>query len=112
MRKLLGVALAAVWLVTLACAETAVTPATLCLRHRMPCCPRSATHGAQCSPLQCAEQAFQKSDARYAAEAPVVHRGPAPRAAIPQPSLSPVRELMPGLCFRAAVFRLKGDLRI
>lgn len=111
MRRLLGVALAAVWLVTLACAETAVTPAMHCQRPHMPCCPRSGSH-AQCSPLQCSEQAFQKSDAGNATEAPAADRAAAPVAAVAQRCRSSVRELMPGLCYRATVFRLKDDLRI
>lgn len=112
MRKLFGIAVAAVWLVTLACADTALTPAMHCQGGHMPCCPRSGGPNAQCSPVQCAPGDFQKSDARYAAEAPAAHRGAAPASGVPQPSLSSARELIPGLFHRASVFRLKDDLRI
>lgn len=109
-RKLLVVALAAIWVATLACADT-VVPAAHPPHRPMPCCPRSGKQSAQCPPDQC-DQAFEKTDARFAAGASALHRASAPRPRIPQPSLSPVRELTPGLFFRAPVFRLKDDLRI
>lgn len=112
MRNLLVIALAAVWLATLACAEMAVEPSTHHQRHHLPCCPRSGTQGAQCSSIQCVDQAFQKSDARYAAEAPAIHHAVTLRPSISLPSFSSFHELVPGLFYRASVFRLKDDFRI
>ncbi len=112
MQKLLTIALAAMWLATLACTDAAFASSQHFPHRRMPCCPRSGTPGAQCSPDQCAGGAFQKSDAGYAGKAPALHRTAAPLPSIPQPSLWSSRAWMPGLCFRAAVFRLKDDLRI
>ena len=111
-RKLLVIALATVWLVCLACADSAAASTLHFERPHMPCCPRSGNQSARCSSAQCGSQAFQKSDARSAGEAPAAHPIAAPRLAVARPWLSSLRELTPGLFHRAAVFRLKDDLRI
>jgi len=110
MRRLFGVALASLWLVTLASAATAVTPAMHCQGMHMPCCPRSGGDGARCAPVQCAPQAFQKSETRTLPRSSTFHR-----AGFAQPDVQPSpanRRPQAGRSFRPPVFRLKDDLRI
>jgi hypothetical protein len=110
--RVLALALAAVWVVTLAFADTAVTPAMHCQRGQMPCCPRSG-NGESCSDARCTEQVSEKS------EAEVVQAGEddavVPPVRVEDAKLSaaePVRELTAGFCYHDAVFRLKDDFRI
>ena len=112
--KALAVAVAVLWIATLAFAETAVTPAMHCQRGHMPCCPQSS-NGESCTSARCTEQAPEK------AEAQVVQADQEKGQAVVPPaepegarrfSPGPVRELTAGLHFRSAVFRLKDDLRI
>jgi hypothetical protein len=111
--RALALVLAAVWIVTLAFADTAVTPAMHCQRGHMPCCPRGSD-GENCSSARCTEQVPEKSEAQDAqakegeAVAVVPARMEAPGAFSPEPVL----ELTSGLHYQAAVFRLKDDLRI
>lgn len=109
----LALALAAVWVATLAFADTAVTSAMHCQRGHMPCCPRSG-NGESCSDARCTEQAPEK------AEAQGVQAKEGESQAVVTPILAdsasgfapePVRELTPGLHYRAPVFHLKDDLR-
>lgn len=111
MRTWLSAALVCVWAVTLASADTAITPAMHCQGHAMPCCPHSGPDGARCAPVQCAEQAFQKSDSRDALEAPALGSAAAPAAVLEQPSPFAPQPLF-AIAPRASVFRLKDDLRI
>jgi|SRR5579863_2689585 hypothetical protein len=112
--RALALALSAVWVVTLAFADTAVTPAMHCQRGHMPCCPRSG-NGESCSDARCTEQVPEKAEAQgvqakegetQAVVSPVLVDG-AKRF-----SPEPRRELTAGLRYCAPVFRLKDDLRI
>ena len=115
-RVMRGVALglSAVWIVTLAVADTAVTPAMHCQRGHMPSCPQSS-NGESCSSARCTEQVPEKSEA----EAVQAKEGEV-QALVPpvrmdnggQPGWEPVWELTTGLRYQASVFRLKDDLRI
>lgn len=112
--RALALALSAVWVVTLAFADTAVTPAMHCHRSHMPCCPRS-DNGESCSDARCTEQVPEKAEAQVVQE----KEGEAEAVVLPagidtasQPAREPLRELTPGLRYGAAVFRLKDDLRI
>jgi hypothetical protein len=112
--KALALALAAVWVATLAFANTAVTPAMHCQRGHMPCCPRSNS-GETCSSARCMEQVPERSEAQAVqpnerdvqALVPPVRIEDAQRSAT-----EPVWELTDGLHYHASVFRLKDDLRI
>ncbi len=112
--RALALALSAVWVVTLAFADTAVTPVMHCQRGHMPCCPRSG-NGESCSDARCTEQVPEKAEAQsvrakegesQAVVSPVLVDG-AKRFA-----REPVRELTQGLHYRSPVFHLKDDLRI
>lgn len=114
---MLALALAAVWVVTVAFADTAVTPAMRCQRGHMPCCPRTGDSegcaGESCSSVRCTEQVPEK------AEGQVVHAkdGETATPAVGKngasaPAQEPVRELTSGLRYQSPVFRLKDDLRI
>lgn len=109
-RRLLGVVLAGLWLVNLACAETAVAPGMHCQGTHMPCCPRSG--GAQCASVQCVSQVFQKSDSRNTVEALAAHCSAARQPPAIQPSPAARSAVTSGLLFRSSVFRLKDDLRV
>ena len=112
--RALVLALAGVWVVTLAFADTAVTPAMHCPRGHMPCCPRSGS-GEGCSDARCTEQVPEKAEAQVVQ----AKEGEAQAAVLPVhldgsdgSAWEPVRELTSGLHFQAAVFRLKDDFRI
>jgi hypothetical protein len=112
--RALILALSAVWVVTLAFADTAVTPAMHCQRGHMPCCPRSGD-GESCSSARCTEQVPEKAEAQVErakegeaqAVVPAGYDGASGRFA-----QEPVRELTSGLRYQAPVFRLKDDFRI
>ena len=112
MLRLLTLALAAVWMITVTAAGAAVVPAMHCPAN-MPCCPLSHSNTAQCVASECIEQIPQKAEARLDVQLPLEHAA-APIVGVVQPSPSPaaVPELHPGLRFQAAVFRLKDDFRI
>jgi hypothetical protein len=111
--KALALALTAVWVVTLAFADTAVTPVMRCLRGHMPCCPSTSTCES-CTSAQCTEQVPEKAEAQATrvqksdAVAVLPAQAEDPIAATP----GPMQELTTGLCYHASVFRLKDDLRI
>lgn len=112
--RALALALSAVWVVTLACGDTAVTPAMHCQRGHMPCCPRSG-NGESCSDARCVEQVPEKAETQG-----VQNKDGASQAAVPvvrveaakAPAWAPREELTAALHYRTAVFRLKDDLRI
>lgn len=112
--KVLGLVLAAVWVVTLAFADTAVAPAMQCQRGHMPCCPTTGCGAESCSSARCAEQVPEKAEAQVvkAREGEAVAASPVRMDAVGLSTAQPVRELMPGLRYSAPVFRLKDDLRI
>ena len=114
MTRGLALALTAVWVVTLAFANTAVTPAMHCQRGHMPCCPRSA-NSESCSSARCTEQVPEKAEAQAAqvreAESQAVV-APIRVDGFRRFAQEPVRELTAGLRYGASVFRLKDDLRI
>jgi hypothetical protein len=116
--RILALALSAIWIATLAFADTAVAPAMQCERGHMPCCPRTGDSegcmGNNCSAARCAEQAPEKAEARVvkAQEGEAVAAAPVRRDAKERPAVEPVSELTSGLRFSAPVFRLKDDLRI
>lgn len=108
MGRMLTVALSAAWLATVTCADAKQIAA---VHRHMPCCPpQTRTQG--CSTAQC-DQAPEKTEAwssEQVARAPfaeAVHSGGTATR-----RMEALRELTPGLRFRAAVFRLKDDLRI
>jgi hypothetical protein len=108
----LGLALSAVWVVTLPTADNAVTQAMHCQRSHMPCCPRNSGSGENCSGARCTEQVPEKSESQ-AAKAKTEAAARSPRNDVSASSApAPIRELTSGLRFHAAVFRLKDDLRI
>ena len=111
---MLALALSAVWIVTLALADTAVTPAMHCQRGHMPCCPRSGNGESCCFRRRCTEQVPEKAEAQVvkAKEDEAVALLPVRIDAIGRSTAEPVRELTSGLRFSTAVFRLKDDLRI
>jgi hypothetical protein len=114
--KVLALALAAVWVVTLAFADTAVTPAMRCQRGHMPCCPRTGDSegctGESCSAARCTEQVPEKAEG----QAGHAKEGEAATSAVGKngaaPAQEPVRELTSGLRYQSPVFRLKDDLRV
>jgi hypothetical protein len=116
--KVLGLVLAAVWVVTLAFADTAVAPAMQCQRGHMPCCPSTGDSagctGNNCSAARCTEQVPEKAEAQVvkAREGEAVAASPVRMGAVGLATAQPVRELTSGLRFSAPVFRLKDDLRI
>jgi len=116
--KALALALSAVWIVTLAFADTAVAPAMQCQRGHMPCCPSTGDSegcaGENCSAARCTEQVPEKAEAQVvkAREGEAVAASPVRMDAVGLSTAQPVRELMPGLRFSAPVFHLKDDLRI
>jgi len=111
--RVLALALAAVWVVTLAFADTAVTPAMHCQRGHMPCCPQNS-NGESCSSAQCTEQVPEKAESQGArvkeSETAVVPAAGVEAAA--RRVAEPMHELSLGLRYQASVFRLKDDLRI
>lgn len=110
--KLLAAALCAVWIATMAQADTAVTPAMHCQRH-MPCCPQGS--GESCSTARCTEQIPEKAEAQVDRARENEARTIVPAITNQDSNRSgaePLRELTAGLQFRATVFRLKDDLRI
>jgi hypothetical protein len=109
-RRFFGVALTSLWLVTVA-AAAAASPAMHCQGMHMSCCPRSGSDGAQCVPVQCDSQAFQKSEARTLPRTSVLSRAAAP-SEIVQPSLRNVLMSAAVPLDRSDVFRWKDDLRI
>ncbi|MGB9032247.1 MAG: hypothetical protein WCC27_19135 [Acidobacteriaceae bacterium] len=111
--RVLALALSAVWIVTMAFSDTAVTPAMHCQRGHMPCCPRSG-NGESCSSARCTEQVPEKAETQVvkAKEDRAVAQLPVRIDAIGRSAAEPVRELTSGLRFSTAVFRLKDDLRI
>ena len=106
--QLLTLALTIAWLATIACADA--QPGMH--RHHMPCCPRDAgTPG--CTTAQCAVQAPEKKEAKsdeHVVNVALADALPPDWSVTPRAGL--LRELTPGLRYRAAVFRLKDDLRI
>src|ERR1035438_2994996 len=111
--RALTLALSAVWILTLAFADTAVAPAMHCQRSHMPCCPRSGD-GESCSSARCREQVREKAESQMgkAKGGEAVCVPPARIAPSSRSAQEPVRELTSGLRYRAPVFRLKDDLRI
>jgi hypothetical protein len=111
--RAVALALSAVWVVTLAFADTAVTPAMHCQRGHMPCCPRSG-NSESCSDARCTEQVPEKSETQGVqakeGETSAVRVAPTDVASAPRPV--PVPELTPGMRYQASVFRLKDDLRV
>jgi hypothetical protein len=109
--KVLALALALVWVATLAFAETAITPAMHCQGSRMPCCPRGSE---SCSTARCADPVPEKAEAQVsrADESETVAVLPAWVEPAMAPSVRRVEELTTELCYQASVFRLKDDLRI
>lgn len=107
--RMLALALSAAWMASIACADAQQIPSMH--RHHMPCCPPTAgTQG--CSAAQC-NQAPEKTEfqsGKQLADMLVAEVVSTDWAATPRAGV--LRELTPGLCFRAAVFRLKDDLRI
>ena len=110
--RVLALALTAVWMVTLAAADTAVTPAMHCQRH-MPCCPQN-NNSERCATAGCTEPVPEKLESQESrareSEAAVV--GAAAVEARVEPGFEPAWELTLGLRYQAGVFRLKDDLRI
>jgi predicted transglutaminase-like cysteine proteinase len=112
--RALALALAAVWVVTLAFADTAVTPAMHCQRGHMPCCPQSSS-SESCSTARCAEQIPEKAEAQLTQDQEDEIQAvvpPVPTAIAPRLTPEFVRELTAGLRYQTPVFRLKDDLRI
>ena len=112
--RALALALSVLWVVTLAFADTAVTPAMHCQRGHMPCCPRSG-NGESCSDARCTEQVPEKAEAQAGEEKQAEVEAVVPPAALDaagRAAMQPVRELTAAFHYRAAVFRLKDDLRI
>jgi hypothetical protein len=112
--RALALALAAVWVVTLAFADTAVTPEMHCQGGHMPCCPRTG-NGESCAGTRCVEQVPEKAEARVAQAGEGETQKTVLWARMDGASrfaLEPVRELTQGLSYRASVFYLKDDLRI
>ena len=109
----LALALVAVWVATLAFADTPVTPAMHCQRGHMPCCPRSDS-GESCSSAQCTEQVPEKAEAQsvQAREDEAVATATVWPEDARRSADQPVRALTTGLHDHASVFRLKDDLRI
>ncbi len=108
MGRVLTPALIAAWLATAACAEAQQTPS---MHHHMRCCPPQAGPRG-CSSAQC-EQAPEKTETQRGEQVgtlPVAGAVTFDWAVTPRAEA--LRELTPGLRFRAAVFRLKDDLRI
>lgn len=110
--RLLSLAVASVWIVTLVWAVTAVTPPLHCQRSHMPCCPS----GESCSNAPCTEQIPEKTE-KQAVHAKERDSARTTKAGVPLPvlrrgSAALVRELSAGLRFCCPVFRLKDDLRI
>ncbi len=106
-------ALAVVWVSTVASADAVLTPVMHC--HNMPCCPRSDGGMQECSTAQCAEQTPERAESQAVAKEAGATSSPA--TALPtEPAIprlaAPRLELTQGLRFSAAVFRLKDDLRI
>ena len=112
--RAVALVLSAVWVITLAFAETAVTPAMHCQRGHMPCCPQSGS-GESCSSARCTEQVPEKAETQNVqameneAQAAISTAGVETAQA---PGAEPLQEPTAGLHYRAPVFRLKDDLRI
>lgn len=107
-RRLLTLVLTIAWLATAACANAERIPE---IHRHMPCCPAQAgTPG--CSTAQCG-QVLERTEIRSGARVAnlPVAEGVSSHWSVPR-SAESLRELTPGLRFRAAVFRLKDDLRI
>jgi hypothetical protein len=108
--RLVALVLSAFWIVTLVCADTAVTPPLHCQRHHMPCCPASES----CS--QCTEQVPEQSEVQAITveeQQPTAAALPAVAAiALYRSVQAPIFELTPGLRFQSSVFRRKDDLRV
>lgn len=104
--------MAVVWVMTVASANTVLTPVMRC--HNMPCCPRSDGGLQSCSTAQCAEQVPEKAEGQIAAkDLAAASLPPAllPRVALERAFEVPQQELTAGLRYSVAVFRLKDDLR-
>lgn len=104
--------MAVVWVVTAASANALLTPVMRC--RDMPCCPRSDGGLQSCSTAQCAEQIPEKAEGQSAAKE--LAAASLPATALPAPRAErefevPRRELISGLRYSVAVFRLKDDLR-
>lgn len=105
--------LTAIWIATAAWSGTAITPAMHCGHGDMQCCPHRDGRTAHCSPVQCMEQVPLKTESR-----PILSKA---GLEIPPnlltgsksfPGRSTDRVATKGLRLPAAVFRLKGELRI
>lgn len=107
----MSVALAAVWLMSLA-VNAAEMPAMRCERAHMPCCPVSGHNGAHCSAVRCEAQSFQKAENRASVEAAAWRSENHQEVAETNPVRPARRELHTGLRYRASVFGLKDDLRL
>jgi hypothetical protein len=107
------VVLIALWTATLACAANQVTPVAQCHRHEAPCCPH--TDGQNCANSECAQQAPSKAENRAAQlqrERSLFVAAAVSLNVVRRFVAEPAQELSEGLRYRAAVFRLKDDLRI
>jgi len=102
----------ALWMVTLVAACASIAPVMECHGMNLPCCPHSGSSSAECAGVQCGEAIPQKPEARAVVAAQSPHAAAVLEQISEQPSPSPNSELTPGLRFRTAVFRLKGDFRI
>lgn len=108
--RILALALSVAWVATVACADAQPTAMH---RHHMPCCPQDDAGTPGCSTAQCAVQAPEKKEVQSGEQVvnlPVADTVSSDWAVTPRAGV--LRELTPGLCYAAAVFRLKDDLRI
>lgn len=110
--RLAALVLAASWMVTLAAAETSITPPMRCQRSHMPCCPNNES----CSRAQCTEQVSERAEAQAVddqmQETHSSVTASLPVFAVRKAAAWRLRELTPGLHFYFPVFGLKDDLRI
>jgi len=108
--RLAALVLAASWMVTLAAAETSITPPMRCQRSHMPCCPNNES----CSRAQCTEQASERAETQTIDDLMQATHSSA-TTSLPIFAKAPagqLRELNSGLHFHFPVFGLKDDLRI
>lgn len=111
MRLTLMLAICGLWAVTPLIVEACVTMPTHCQR-KMPCCPRSGSHGNNCAPGLCPAEVSQKALPTRTAHAVPLLAIPLP-ATLAKPAVRlSARELTAGLYYSPPVFRLKDDLRI
>lgn len=106
----LTLALAAAWATMATVTEASATPAMLCHRVPMPCCPPSDGCTAHCSAAQCFVQMPQKAETGV--RTPVAQAAGAAMTVAPQHFPPPMRALVRSAAWQPEVFRLKDDLRI